>query len=255
MEFDTGAWLSDERLGMCAEETRGIWMDWLAAMHKDGQSGELRGTYEQLAKLGRTTPKKAETAVADLKRTGAAEVVTRRSMEGVPVHVTLKNRRMQRAAAARKLNREKKFQQRHREGALNVPRMSPLNASETSKSAYYSGSEDPDSEKRRTRKRATRPPIPAELLAVDGFRSLWNERILSLPASRRPTPLGEEIQLREAMAVLADHGATALIGAVEEAINRKWTGFKREWAERQQSPARGRDGRPEAKYPYRKLGE
>lgn len=90
------------------------------------------------------------------------------------------------------------------------------------------------------RKKEPRPPIPPDLLlSVPHFEEAWNRRIEALPAKDRPTPAGEASQLKECLALLKEDGAKAVLPAVEEAINRKWTGFMRSWlSERKASGGR-----------------
>lgn len=111
MQWDPQAWLTDPKLTRCSEATRGIWADWLSAMHRDGETGVVTGTYDQLARLGRTNPEAAQAAVADLRRSGAADVSQRRTRGGHAV-VTLTNRRMAREYEKRNGNRVRKMRSR-----------------------------------------------------------------------------------------------------------------------------------------------
>lgn len=88
-----------------------------------------------------------------------------------------------------------------------------------------------ESEKEKRPRTARRVPaeIPPDLLTLAWFPALWHQRLDALPAAKRPTAEGETLQLREASAILASHGPEVLRGAVEEAINRKWTGFQAKW--------------------------
>lgn len=75
---------------MCSLSTRGFWFEILGAMHELGRSGQITGTAQQLARVGRCTAAEAEEAVAELKSTRAAEVSERNGS------FTLINRRMKR---------------------------------------------------------------------------------------------------------------------------------------------------------------
>jgi len=83
-------WLSDEKLGRCRPETRGIWMDVICHMHQDGGTGVFRATPEELMRLCRCTSAELERSLIDLKKTKAANVTRRNG------NVTLTNRRLQR---------------------------------------------------------------------------------------------------------------------------------------------------------------
>lgn len=91
----TGDWLKEPALSVCMPSTRGIWIDLLCAMHEQGQSGELRGTSVQIARLARCTTAELEEALSDLQNFRAAEVQNRGGSW------TIANRRMKRAADLR----------------------------------------------------------------------------------------------------------------------------------------------------------
>jgi hypothetical protein len=106
MQFDVADWLSDANLSICQPSTRGIWIDAIAAMFRNGRSGTLTGTPMQLARVLRCTEPALMAAIDDLQTTGTADV-TRRNGK-----VTLINRRMSREANERENNRLR--QKRHR---------------------------------------------------------------------------------------------------------------------------------------------
>lgn len=91
----TGDWLKDPKLSMCSPLTRGIWIDAICAMHESDRSGSLTGTPDQLARVLRCAPSEVNSAIAELRSTGAADI---RESNGL---VTLVNRRMQRDAKER----------------------------------------------------------------------------------------------------------------------------------------------------------
>ena len=94
-QFYTGDWMKDPKLSMCAPATRGIWMDLLCAMHDEGQSGEVSGTVEQLARLCRCTPAEMQSALDDLSVTFCADVTVCNKT------VTVECRRMKKEAKSR----------------------------------------------------------------------------------------------------------------------------------------------------------
>ncbi len=88
-------------ISACAPETRGILFDWICQMHLDNRCGQITGTREALARLGRCSTVQVENALADLKHTKAAEVTERNGI------VTVINRRMKREYKARKHGAER----------------------------------------------------------------------------------------------------------------------------------------------------
>jgi hypothetical protein len=106
MQFDVGDWMKDAAVGRCAPATRGIWVDLLCAMHESGRTGELSGTHDQIARLGRCSAAELTHALTDLQVTRAADVTTRNGV------VTITNRRMRREHEIRQKAAER--QQRHR---------------------------------------------------------------------------------------------------------------------------------------------
>lgn len=91
----TGDWLKEPTLSVCMPATRGIWIDLLCAMHEQDQSGELRGTSVQLARLARCSTVELEEAFTDLQTSRVAELQNRSGVW------TIANRRMKRAADLR----------------------------------------------------------------------------------------------------------------------------------------------------------
>ena len=88
--FYTGDWFKDPNLSMCSPATRGIWIDFLCAMHELDRSGQITATREQLARLGRCTTVELDHALSELETTSTANVTKRDDS------FTLCNRRMQR---------------------------------------------------------------------------------------------------------------------------------------------------------------
>jgi hypothetical protein len=107
----TGDWLKDSSLTRCTPATRGVWIDLLCAMHDDDRSGEIRGTPDELARLGRCTTDELSHALTDLQNKRAAEVVQRGES------ICVRNRRMFRESQRRKSNAAR--QERHRKVQRN----------------------------------------------------------------------------------------------------------------------------------------
>ena len=106
VQLYTGDWLKDPCLGQCSPATRGIWIDLLALMHENSESGELTGTPASLAQIARCTERQMKSAIEELERTKTADVTKR------PNDVTVKNRRMSRAYHERLSARKRKQKQR-----------------------------------------------------------------------------------------------------------------------------------------------
>lgn len=107
MKWDVDAWLDDDDLARCSSATRGVWSNLVSLMHRNGQSGQLRGTCEQLAILARCPAADMAHALPELQTTGAADVHER---NGVVIVV---NRRMSREARKRQLASDRQFKRRH----------------------------------------------------------------------------------------------------------------------------------------------
>ncbi len=113
MQFFVDDWLSDQDLSLCMPATRGVWMDLLCAMHKAGRSGELRGTYEQLARIARCSTAELALALTDLQTTVTAVISERNGV------VTIVNRRMKTDSEKRKADNDR--QMRHRSKSRGDP--------------------------------------------------------------------------------------------------------------------------------------
>lgn len=108
MQWYGGDWLADPCVTLCSPATRGIWMDLLCHMHRDGRRGQVTGTLAQLARMGRCTTDEVKAAIAELESTKTADVDCSRNAV-----VTVRNRRMARAEKDRKSNARR--QQRFRD--------------------------------------------------------------------------------------------------------------------------------------------
>jgi hypothetical protein len=89
-KFNPSWWTSDPELSKCTPATRGVWIDLICAMHQSDQSGELRGTTDQIARLARCSTVELAHALTELQTTGTADVTFRNE------NVTVINRRMKR---------------------------------------------------------------------------------------------------------------------------------------------------------------
>jgi hypothetical protein len=116
LDFHTGDWLKDPKLSACLPATRGIWMDAICAMHESG-SFVLEGSLDQLSRILRATPPEVQSAVDDLKSTGAADVTLRNGK------VTLVNRKRKKAAIIRDQTKERV--KKHRGNAKETPCNAP----------------------------------------------------------------------------------------------------------------------------------
>ena len=106
MLFMVGDWLKDPAISACSPLARGVWMDLLCAMHENHRSGQITGTRDQLARLGRCTTRDLDHALADLQTSQAADVTERAGI------VTVINRRMRREYNERNGSRLRKVKQR-----------------------------------------------------------------------------------------------------------------------------------------------
>lgn len=124
-------WLDDEALSMCEPATRGIWVDLIARMWKRDRSGELCGTLEQLAVLGRCTPAQMRVAVAELEREEAADVLVEHN--GHEDIYVVRNRRMYRLALRRgqTAKRVADYRERRKNGVKTEQKRSNSGASVT----------------------------------------------------------------------------------------------------------------------------
>lgn len=93
--FYTGDWIKDPAVSLCSPATRGIWVDFLCAMHESNRSGVITGNREQLTRVGRCSTVELDQALSELTISNAAKVTERNGI------VTVVNRRMKREAEQR----------------------------------------------------------------------------------------------------------------------------------------------------------
>ena len=115
----TGDWMKDPSLSMCSPSTRGIWIDFICAMHELGRSGQVTGTVEQLCRVCRCTAAEMRSALIELKNTRTADISER---DG---RITVTSRRLLRERHARDGWRERKQHQRDRGDPQTGSRESP----------------------------------------------------------------------------------------------------------------------------------
>lgn len=135
-QYYTGDHFKDPQLSMCSLATRGVWFDFLCAMHECGRSGQVSGTVEQLSRIARCTTAEIRVALDELKLTRTAEVSERNEI------VTVINRRMKREARERLMTNERV--KKHRCNApetevkreCNTPSSSSSSPSDLSKPSY-----------------------------------------------------------------------------------------------------------------------
>ena len=138
-QFYPGDWMKDPSVAVCSPATRGVWVDFLCAMHELSRSGQLTGTREQLSRIGRCTVTELDQVLVELKTSKTANVNIR---EGI---VNITNRRMLREAKARKASRLC-MQEKRREEDVN----SKLKESEIPSSSSSSSSKNNIKNKRVT---------------------------------------------------------------------------------------------------------
>ena len=157
MQWFVEDWLTDLELSRCAPSTRGIWCDAICQMHREGRTGTLKGTTEELARLCRCSPQEMVAAVKELEKTGAANA---RFCNGV---VTLVNRRMQKEHKHRENTAER--QRKHR--------CEPSNVTPTSRPASRPLSRAPsESENQRIRSDIETSTQNSVSLTTDVFQTL-----------------------------------------------------------------------------------
>lgn len=102
----------------CSPSTRGIWMDFIIAMHNDNRSGVITGTRESLARVGRCSAVDCDLAIFELQSHNVADITERNGI------VTVQNRRMVRDKKEREQSKNRVS--KHREGysGNGVTRMS-----------------------------------------------------------------------------------------------------------------------------------
>lgn len=113
LQFYPGDWMKDPALSMCGPLTRGIWIDFLCAIHEYDHAGQITGTAEQLARVCRCSVVDLRVALGELKQTHTADVTERNGQ------ITVVCRRMAREAKERKNNalRQKKYREKKRSNA------------------------------------------------------------------------------------------------------------------------------------------
>jgi hypothetical protein len=112
-KFFPADWLSDPALSMCSAATRGVWMDLLCAMYS-GNTGDLTGTAEQLARIARCTPEEVAAALDELQLTKTANVTCHANVTESHKIFTVMSRRIARECKIRQDNKLRKQRQRCR---------------------------------------------------------------------------------------------------------------------------------------------
>jgi hypothetical protein len=185
-EFYSGDWMKDPRLALCSSSTRGIWVDFLCAMHEDDRSGQITGTPEQLSRLSRCTAVELIHAIDELNSTKTANVTNRNGF------VTIINRRMKREYDKRKSikirvdkHRSKGIEQECNASETPYARavsssssvvLTPPVSKETSPPGKPGGG---SSHKISNRKRRKRNEIIATLASPDVSKERWEKVIAS----------------------------------------------------------------------------
>lgn len=113
IKFFHGDWRNDPRVGMCSPATRGIWLELVCIMHEMDRTGEISGSYDQLARLCRCNVDEIKCAINELQLTKTADVT---ECNG---NVTVINRRMKRECNERVSSR-KRVKKHRKESACNT---------------------------------------------------------------------------------------------------------------------------------------
>lgn len=152
-QFYTGDWLKDPNLSMCSPSTRGIWIDFICAMHELDRSGQVTGTAEQLARACRCTASEMIAALTELKETGTASISER---EG---RFTVASRRMSRECYERESSSERKRIQRIRDKGGGVSREGHANVTlpSSSSSSLSTSSSSPGGDEQSAKRGEPRP--------------------------------------------------------------------------------------------------
>lgn len=107
-KFEWAKWRNDPQLRLCSKETRGFWIDAIAAMEEQ-DTYFLEGTVEELCRVIICTRDEFERSVKELSRTGAATI------EKVRTRVKLISRKILKDVNRTEYNRLKKRQSRSRQ--------------------------------------------------------------------------------------------------------------------------------------------
>jgi len=117
-KFDWKAWRHDPLLRRCSKETRGFWIDCIAAM-EELDTYFLEGTPEEICREVNATRGEFESSLMELERTGAATIL--RNDPKCQEIVKLVSRRILKAVSITEYNKIKQRESRlSRAGQLNV---------------------------------------------------------------------------------------------------------------------------------------
>jgi hypothetical protein len=115
--------MKDPAVSKLSPAARGIWIDFLCAMHENDRSGVLTGTTDQLSRLGRCPASVLDRTLSELSTSGTAIVSERNGIYSVT------NRRMYRESHARFRSRIRKERQRLRQMSRDGPAPSSISSS------------------------------------------------------------------------------------------------------------------------------
>ncbi len=107
--FYIGDWLKDPNVNLCSPESRGVWIDFLCAMHELRSGGVLTADKEQLCRAGRCSHAQLDRALNELQTTRTADISERLGL------FTIICRRMKREAeisASRAVSGSKSYSKR-----------------------------------------------------------------------------------------------------------------------------------------------
>lgn len=90
--FYIGDWFKDPNVNLCSPESRGVWIDFLCAMHELRSGGVLTADKDQLCRAGRCSHAQLDRAISELQTTKTADISERNGV------FTIICRRMKREA-------------------------------------------------------------------------------------------------------------------------------------------------------------
>ena len=213
IQFYTGDWLKDPQLSFCSPATRGVWIDFLCAMHELDQGGKISGTVVQLARIARSTPQELEQAIDELKANQVADVTL---CNGI---VTLVNRRMKREHNNRNGSRLRVSNARAKASCnADVTQLFPSEDEVEGENGELDlgggvGEGDGDA--------PFGVPIPKNIDTPE-FRSLWDEWIDDRKSRKKSMTAAAA---RRQLSDLSGLGIAGAIASINQSIKNGWAGL------------------------------
>jgi hypothetical protein len=167
VKFEWDPWRNDPLLRRCSKETRGFWIDCIAAMEDESERTqtsvyEIEGSPDEICRIVTCTREEFDRSVAELRRTNAASV---RENQGL---VKIISRRLLKLANLREYNRLKQQESRERR-AVKIESNASSKDIELRKNQKESEKKD---KKEKTKKeepasQGAKPPAPAKKKKAD----------------------------------------------------------------------------------------